>query len=267
MQLMSKSEPFNWTSVHKEAYEEVKWVISKETLLSFPNFNKPFHMYTDASNYQLGSVIMQDDKPLAFYSRKLNPTQKRYTTREQELLSIVETLKEFRTLLYGQRVVVHTDHKNILYGNLVNNQIARWQLLLEEYSPEIVHVKGDDNVIADALLCMEANFKEDWLPESTDTPRNVCAYTLSNILHDENISTVAFNAATTFATKKDMDTEIFPMSPELIAKEQKGDQQIQKLLETGSRSLKERDIEGVPLLTIENWIVIPKTLQQHIIAW
>jgi hypothetical protein len=73
---------------------------------------------------------------------------------------------------------------------------------------------------------VEANFKEDWLPESTDTPRNVCAYTLSNILHDENVSTVAFNAATTFATQKDMDTEMFPMSRELIAKEQKGNQQI-----------------------------------------
>jgi RNase H-like domain found in reverse transcriptase len=64
-------------------------------LLSFPDFNKPFHMYMDASKYQLGSFIMQDDKPLAFYSRKLNPAQKWYTTGEQELLSVVETLKEF----------------------------------------------------------------------------------------------------------------------------------------------------------------------------
>jgi RNase H-like domain found in reverse transcriptase len=97
-------------------------------------------VYTDASNYQLGSIIMHDNKPLAFYSHKLNATLKRYTNGEQELLSIVETLKEFRTLIYGQRVVVHTNHKNIFYGNLVNNCIARWQLLLKEYSPEIVHV-------------------------------------------------------------------------------------------------------------------------------
>jgi RNase H-like domain found in reverse transcriptase len=57
--------------------DEVKRVISKETLLSFPDFDKPFHVYTDASKYQLGSIIMQDDKPLAFYSCKLNPAQKR----------------------------------------------------------------------------------------------------------------------------------------------------------------------------------------------
>jgi RNase H-like domain found in reverse transcriptase len=83
-------------------------------------------VYTDASKYQLGHVIMQDDKPLAFYSNKLNPAQKWYTTGEQELLSVVETLTEFWTLLYGQRVIVHCDHKNILYGNLANNRIVRW---------------------------------------------------------------------------------------------------------------------------------------------
>jgi hypothetical protein len=81
---------------------------------------------------------------------------------------------------------------------------------------------------------MEANFKENWLPESTDTPRNICAYTLSNLLQNENVNTVASNAATTFATQKDMDTELFPMLPELIAKEQKGDQHIEKIIETGN---------------------------------
>ena len=53
---------------------------------------------------------MQDNKPLAFYSRKFNAAQKRYTTGEQELLSIVETLKEFKNILFGQKIVVHTDH-------------------------------------------------------------------------------------------------------------------------------------------------------------
>ena len=59
--------------------------MSKETTLAYPDFTKPFHIYTDASNTQLGGVIMQDDKPLAFYSRKLNNAQKNYTTGEQEL--------------------------------------------------------------------------------------------------------------------------------------------------------------------------------------
>jgi RNase H-like domain found in reverse transcriptase/Integrase zinc binding domain len=210
-------------------------------------------VYTDASKYQLGHVIMQDDKPLAFYSNKLNPAQKRYTTREQELLSVVETFTEFWTLLYGQRVIVHSDHKNIPYGNLVNNHIARWRLLLEEYSPEIWHIKGKDNVIADTLS------RKDATDNSTDTPK-VCTYTLSFILHNENASTVT----TSFTTQKEIESELFPMLLELITKEQKDDTQIQKLQETSTRPIREWTVEGVPLLTIDNWIIIPKVLHLYL---
>jgi hypothetical protein len=62
--------------------------VSQETLLSFPDFEKECHVYTDASNKQLGSVIKQEGKPLAFYSRKLDSAQTSYTIGEQELLSI-----------------------------------------------------------------------------------------------------------------------------------------------------------------------------------
>jgi RNase H-like domain found in reverse transcriptase/Reverse transcriptase (RNA-dependent DNA polymerase) len=111
--LTAKEVPWKWGSEQQEVFEEIKKVISKETMLAFPRFDKPFHVYTDASKYQLGAVIMQEGRPLAFYSRKLNSTQKRYTTGEQELLSIVETLKEFQNILLGQKVIVHTDHKRI----------------------------------------------------------------------------------------------------------------------------------------------------------
>jgi hypothetical protein len=105
--------------------------VNKETFLAFPDFEKEFHVHADASNKQLGAVTMQEGKPLAFYSRKLNSAQTRYTTGEQELLSIVETMKEFRDILLGQQVIVHTDHLNILYGKLSNDHITRWRLLLE----------------------------------------------------------------------------------------------------------------------------------------
>ena len=73
----------------------MKLLIAKETLLTYPDFNKKFKIHTDASKVQLGACISQEGKPIAFYSRKLSDAQTRYTTTERELLSIVETLKEF----------------------------------------------------------------------------------------------------------------------------------------------------------------------------
>mgnify|MGYP002063961838 CR=1 FL=1 len=111
--LQSNKVKFQWTNIEQEAFKKMKRIISKDVLLSYPDFNKPFTIYTDASHTQLGGVITQNDKPIAFYSRKLNPAQTRYTTTERELLSIVEILKEFRNILFGQEIVIHTDHENL----------------------------------------------------------------------------------------------------------------------------------------------------------
>ena len=78
-------------------------MIKKETMLAYPKFGEVFHIYADASDTQLGGVIMQNNKPLAFYTRKLNQAQSKYSTGEQELLSLVETLKSFENILMGQK--------------------------------------------------------------------------------------------------------------------------------------------------------------------
>jgi len=80
---------------------------------------------SDASHYQLGAVVSQDGKQIAFFSRKLNPAQTRYTTTERELLSIiVETLKEYRNILLGQEIEVFTDHKNLVYKHFNKEQVV-----------------------------------------------------------------------------------------------------------------------------------------------
>ena len=93
--LTSAKVKWKWTQLHQDSFEQMKALMAKETLVTFPDFTKEFEIHTDASKLQLGACISQEGRPVAFYSRKLNPAQTRYTTTERELLSIVETLKEF----------------------------------------------------------------------------------------------------------------------------------------------------------------------------
>ena len=95
-----------WTDVHQIAFDKMKQLVARDVLLAYPQFDKPFQVYTDASDLQLGGVIMQEGRPLAYYSRKLNSAQKNYTTGEKEFLSVVETLKEFRNILFGFKIEV-----------------------------------------------------------------------------------------------------------------------------------------------------------------
>ena len=83
-------------------------------VLAYPDYSEPFEIYTDASATQLGAVITQKNRPLAFFSRKLSDTQKRYSVIEIELLAIVETFKEFKGMLWGQIIKVYTDHTNLI---------------------------------------------------------------------------------------------------------------------------------------------------------
>ena len=107
-----------------------KKAIAKETLLACPDFNKPFQIHMDASHYQLGAVVSQEGKQIAFHSCKLNPAQTRCTAAERELLSAVETLKEYRNMLLGQTIKVFTDHKNLVCKHINTERVMRWQLLL-----------------------------------------------------------------------------------------------------------------------------------------
>ena len=63
----------------------------------------------------------------------------------------METLKEFRNILFGQQIKVYTDHKNLTYKTFNSERVMRWRLILEEYNPEIICIKGSKNVAADAL--------------------------------------------------------------------------------------------------------------------
>jgi hypothetical protein len=97
-------------------------------------------------------------------------------------------LKEFRNILFGQKIIIHTDHQNILYKKLSSDRITRWRLLLEEYGPEYVHVKGTDNIVADALSRMDKDFNPDSKANIKDHSAcaYICAHTMAHLIRDES---------------------------------------------------------------------------------
>ena len=130
-------------------------------MLTAVKWEEPYKHVTDASDTALGAVLQQRDgdvvKPVAFFSRKLNDRESRYDTFGKELLGIYAAVIHFDHFLDGHRFKIFTDHKPLVhalgarsqmkYSRRVNSQITR----LSEYDYEIFHIKGSENVVADAL--------------------------------------------------------------------------------------------------------------------
>ena len=112
---LPKKSCIEWTPECIGVFEQMKAIITHNVLLAYPNHNEPFEIYTDASNYQLGAVLMQNGRHVAYYSCKVNLSQRNYTTIEKEL--IVETLKEYCYILLGANITVYTDENNLTYEN------------------------------------------------------------------------------------------------------------------------------------------------------
>ncbi|KAG7369915.1 integrase core domain containing protein [Nitzschia inconspicua] len=140
-----------WTQDHDKAFEDTKRMVAKEVLLSYPDPNKPFTIETDASDTQIGAVILQDNKPVAFHSRKLTGAQSRYPIPDKEALAIVEVLTVFRSMLLGAQLNIKTDHMNLTRDDIKSQRLLNWRLLIEEYAPTITYVSGEENVGADFL--------------------------------------------------------------------------------------------------------------------
>lgn len=148
---------------YKSAFLKCKELITNSPILVYPDFSKRFKLTTDASNIAIGSVLSQNDHPIAYYSRTLNTAERNYSTIEKELLAIVDSTKHFRPYLYGQKFTIETDHNPLVWLSKIkepNSRLTRWKLKLGEFQFEIKYKKGKENVVADALSRVELNTHE-----------------------------------------------------------------------------------------------------------
>ncbi|KAI5675744.1 hypothetical protein M9H77_06694 [Catharanthus roseus] len=152
--LLKKNRPWAWSEDCQRAFEDLKKAICNDPVLSLPDYSKPFEVHTDASDFAIGGVLMQDGHPIAYESRKLNETERRYTVQEKEMTAIIHCLRVWRHYLLGSRFVIMTDNIATSYFQTqkkLSPKQARWQDFLAEFDYSLEYKPGKANVVADAL--------------------------------------------------------------------------------------------------------------------
>ena len=178
IKLLAKSAKFEWTEECTTSFEKLKACLVSPEIMAYPDFSKRFCLTTDASKIGLGAIISQPDgereNVIAYASRTLKPAERNYNTTELELLAIVWAVERFKPYLFGTVFELVTDHKPLIYLNSsasASSRLARWKLKLSDYSFDIRHKPGKDNVNADVLSRAEIVCAIEYAQNETDMKR------------------------------------------------------------------------------------------------
>ena len=154
-ELLKKDVDWRWKEPEISAFETLKKAITTAPILRIPDTTQAFTIHVDASNTAIGAVLSQEEHPTGFMSRRLTDAERNYSAYDREALAVVTALRHWRHLiLNGQPIRVECDNrsvKHLLTQKDLSPRQARWADLLSEYPVEIVHIRGKDNLVADAL--------------------------------------------------------------------------------------------------------------------
>ncbi len=200
-QLLKKGINFKWTEECDKSFKTLISLLIQKLILQYPDFNKPFFLNTDASNFTIGAVLSQKKPnsdtlfPISYASRTLNKAELNYSTIEKELLAIIWAVKHFRPYLFGHKFVILSDHKPLQWLFNVNDpgsRLLRWRLKLAEFDYTIQHISGNKNVVADTLSRIyyiqtrsqtkKLKFSK-FSERSPKETRNIAIFTSSDIMH------------------------------------------------------------------------------------
>lgn len=154
-----------WTEEAKKAFEKCKEALASASVLYHPRSDVDLCIYVDASDYGIGGVLQQfyggQVQPLGFYSKKMTKSQRNYSTYDRELLALYKSVQYFRNCIEGRSVVLYTDHKpltfmfNKSYKTATPRQLRHIDYI-SQFTTNIRHVSGTDNIVADMLSRIEA---------------------------------------------------------------------------------------------------------------
>ncbi|GJR09359.1 reverse transcriptase domain-containing protein [Tanacetum coccineum] len=160
--LLEKETPFFFSEECIESFNTLKRKLTEAPILIAPDWDLPFELMCDASDFAIGAVLGQRKnkhfQPIHYASKTMNEAQTHYTTTEKELLAVVYAFEKFRSYLVMSKSIVYTDHSAIKYlfaKKDAKARLMRWILLLQEFDIEIRDKKGAENLAADHLSRLE----------------------------------------------------------------------------------------------------------------
>ena len=149
-----KKNAFSWSQKVEEAFELLKQTMMQAPFLALPNFQLLFVVECDASGNGLGAVLMQEQRPIAYFSTALNGKRLLLSTYENELMALVLTVKEWQPYLLGHHFVVQTNQHNLKFlweQQIMTEPQQKWLLKLMGYDFPIEFKRGKNNMAANAL--------------------------------------------------------------------------------------------------------------------
>ncbi|KAH9680230.1 hypothetical protein KPL71_026473 [Citrus sinensis] len=154
IEVIKKDVGFKWGEAQEKAFQIIKHKLTNAPLLSLPNFNKTFEIECDTFGIGIGSILMQEGRPIAYFSEKLSGAALNYPTYDKELYALVQALEMWQHYLWPKEFVIYIDHESMKHlkgQHKLNKRHARWVEFIETF-PYVIRYKQDkENIVADAL--------------------------------------------------------------------------------------------------------------------
>nr|GEZ06711.1 reverse transcriptase domain-containing protein [Tanacetum cinerariifolium] len=170
--IVEKNSPFIFSNKCIQAFRTLKGKLTEAPILIVPNWDQPFELMCDASDYAVGAVLRQrvekHFRPIHYASKTMNQAETNYTTTEKEMLAVIYAFEKFCSYLIINKSIVYTDHSALKYlfaKKDAKARLLRWILLLQEFDFKVIDTKGAENYAADHLSRLENPYENIFDPK------------------------------------------------------------------------------------------------------